>query len=139
MLGYPDKKNGERDNWDNYQKDISKDLEKIINLKKWETIVSHNPDGEYGDIHHKKLNQIINAIVKDKDKLIYFGHYHSKRNISNYYDYLIPIDNQTLNKKKQIIGIYKSENYIQTTFNHMFEYENWISANEWSEELEKIK
>jgi len=138
MLGYPDKTKGQRDNWDKVYKDISNDLDKIINVKDWEQIVVHNPDGEYGHQHHKMLNAMTTNLVKEKKKLYYFGHYYSKKSISKHYDELTPMNDNTLKKKKQIIGIYHSQKFIQTSFDQMFPYENWLSYEEWmSEENEK--
>ena len=138
MLGYPDKTKGQRDNWDKVYKDISKDLDKMITVKDWEQIVVHNPDGEYGHQHHKMLNVMTTNLVKEKKKLYYFGHYSSKKSISKHYDELTPMNDNTLKKKKQIIGIYHSQKFIQTSFDQMFPYENWLSYEEWmSEKNEK--
>lgn len=134
MLGYPDKTNGERDNWDTVKDDISKDLESIVNLKDWNIIVTHNPLGEYGHIHHKMTNTMITELVENKDVLYYFGKYYSKKEITEHYDELYPINGSTYRTKKHIIGLYKSQSFIQTSFNHMFEYENWIKYSDWSEE-----
>lgn len=139
MLGYSEYNNDAKDNWNNYKKNITTDLESILNLKDWQMIITHNKDGEYGDIQHKIINKIVTDKVKDIDKLYYFGTYYNKKNISSYYDYLIPINKDTLKIKKQLIGYYKKDTYIQTMFNHMFEYENWLPANEWSELDEKAE
>lgn len=132
MLGYPDKTNGERDNWDNYRENISVDLEKIINLKEWNMIVTHNPDGEYGHIHHKMTSSLTTDIV-GTDNLYYFGRYYSKKNIGEYYDEMTPISDKYLSKKKKIVGIYKSQKFIQTMFDHMYGYEDFVSATEWGD------
>lgn len=132
MLGYPDKTNGERDNWDSVREDIIKDVEDIINLKEWEIIVTHNPQGEYGHIHHKMTSAITTDIVKDKTKLYYFGRYHSKKKISEYYNTMSPINDKYLKEKKDILGLYRSQFFIQTIFDHMFAYEDWESFEEWS-------
>ena len=36
--------------------------------------------------------------------------------------------------KVRIIGLYKSQSFIQTTFDHMFEHEDWLSYYEWMSE-----
>jgi LmbE family N-acetylglucosaminyl deacetylase len=138
MLGYPDKTNGQRDNWDTVYKDINKDLKDIIDLKDWDLIVVHNPDGEYGHQHHKMLNVMVTDTVTNKKKLYYFGHYYSKKSIGKHYNELTPMKESTLTKKKQIIGIYHSQKFIQTAFDQMFPYENWLTYEEWmSEQNEK--
>lgn len=133
MLGYPDKTNGERDNWDTVRKDIIKDLTDIIELKDWELIVTHNPDGEYGHIHHKMSSAIVTQITDTSDNLYYFGRYHSKKSITNYQEEMVPINDIYLSQKKNIIGLYKSQSFIQTMFNQMYPYEEWVQAKEWSE------
>lgn len=133
MLGYPDKTNGARDNWDSVRKDIIKDIEDIVNLKEWEIIVTHNPQGEYGHIHHKMTSSITTEVVQDKTKLYYFGRYHSKKKISEYYNTMAPINDKYLKEKKEILGLYRSQYFIQTSFDHMFAYEDWESYKEWGE------
>ena len=135
LLGYPDKTNGERDNWDNHRENIKKDLQAIIDLKDWQLIVTHNPDGEYGHIHHKMSSAITTSIVEDKTKLYYFGRYHSKKNIPNYYNSMTPINDKDLKIKKDNIGLYKSQSFIQTAFDHMFAYEDWENYSQWEDEL----
>ena len=134
MLGYPDKTNGERDNWNSSKENMMKDLSAIIDLKDWDVIVVHNPDGEYGHQHHKMASQFVTSLVSDKSKLYYFGHYYSKDNIAEHEDEMSSIDGKTLEKKVRIIGLYKSQSFIQTTFDHMFEHEDWLSYYEWMSE-----
>ena len=137
MLGYPDKTNGERDNWDTVYEDITKDLKKIIKLKDWELIVVHNPEGEYGHIHHKMTSNIVTEIVENKDILYYFGKYYSKKTIRDHYDELVSMSEKTLNTKKKIIGMYHTQDFIQTSFDQMFPYENWVPYTEWMSENEE--
>ena len=130
LLGYPDKTNGERDNWNSSRDGITKDLKEIINLKDWDLIVTHNPQGEYGHQHHKMTSQIMTQVVEDKDKLYYFGRYHSKTRMTNYLDSMTPSDNN-IRKKKDLIGLYRSQSFIQTSFDHMYEYEDWENYYKW--------
>ena len=133
LLGYPDKTNGKRDNWETSREDIIKDLNDIINLKEWSTIVTHNPEGEYGHIHHKMINEFVTNLVPNKENLYYFGKYHPKSTIAEYYNEMTPIEDKYVKTKKQIIGLYKTQLFIQESFSHMFNFEDWIRANEWSE------
>ena len=50
------------------------DLDKIINYKNWKMIVTHNPLGEYGHVHHKMTSGMVTELA-DKDVLYYFGYY----------------------------------------------------------------
>ncbi len=131
MLGYPDKTNGERDNWNTVRDDIAKDLKDIIALKDWNMIVTHNPDGEYGHIHHKMTSKITTDVTTDKNKLYYFGHYYSKSNLINNINDMVPLNDDILKQKKNLIGLYKSQSFIQTYFDQMNPYEEWINYNDW--------
>lgn len=135
MLGYPDKTNGERDNWDTVRESISDDLKKIMDLKDWDLIVTHNPQGEYGHIHHKMTSKLVTDVVDDKEALYYFGRYHSKKKVPLYYSEMAPINDNVLKRKKQIIGLYKSQYFIQTSFDHMFGYEDWENYSAWEGEM----
>ena len=137
MLGYPDVVNLRRDNWETSKDDITKDLNAIINLKEWDLVVTHNPDGEYGHIHHKITNQIVTDLFEDKDKLYYFGNYYTKRAFHKHYDKMLPLTDLQLKKKTRLIGLYKSQIFIQTSFNHMFEFEDWENYYEWGDLNEK--
>ncbi len=140
MLGYPDKTNGERDNWNGCKDDMMKDLEEIINFKDWNVIVVHNPDGEYGHQHHKMASSFVTSLVDDKKKLFYFGHYYSKQTIAEHEDEMSVVDSESLEQKIKLVGIYQSQSFIQTTFDHMYEHEDWLSYDEWMSELnEKSK
>ena len=131
MLGYPETTNGERDNWDTSRQSLTDDLKKIINFKDWEIIVTHNPEGEYGHIHHKLTSEIVTNIINKKQNLYYFGHYYTKKNIAKYYDQMMPISNNNLSIKKNLLGLYKTQQFIQTTFDHIYAYEEWIKSEEW--------
>lgn len=133
MLGYPDKTNGERDNWDSSRDNIKEDLEKIFALKDWKLIVTHNPFGEYGHIHHKMTSELVTDKVINKDNLYYFGTYYSKKNIGKVIKDMPSIDQETLNKKIKILKIYKTQIFIMTAFDQMIEHENWVSYNDWQD------
>lgn len=134
MLGYPDKTNGQRDTWDDWRDKIAADLKDIINLKDWDTIVTHNPDGEYGHQHHKMTSALVTKVTDEKDKLYYFGHYHSKKNLTPYLNEMTPINDKYIKQKKNILGLYVSQYFIQTSFDHMYPYEDWIKYEDWEVE-----
>ncbi len=131
MLGYPDKTNGQKDNWNLVRQSIHEDLEKIINLKDWEIIVTHNPEGEYGHIHHKMTSHMVTESA-NHSKLYYFGKYYTKRSMASL-ETPLPnrIDDELLNKKIEILKMYESQSFIMTMFDQMFPYENWLSYDEW--------
>lgn len=130
MLNYPDKVHGKRDDWKNSRSGITADLEKIMRLKHWDKIVTHNEEGEYGHIHHKMTHNIVKSIYDGgniKGQLYFFGKYYKKKDISLYRDSLISIDEAEKQVKiNQMIEVYKSQSFIKESFGHMFDYENWI-------------
>ena len=129
MLGYPDKTNNKRDDWSKVYDNIVKDIERIIALKKWDTIVTHNEDGEYGHIHHKMTNNIVKSVYENNkitSHLYFFGKYYNKNDIDLYKERLIPIDNNSKDIKiNKMLSVYKSQSFITDYFGHMFNYENW--------------
>lgn len=129
MLSYPDKTKNKRDDWSLVYSSIEKDLEKIMKLKKWNIIVTHNIDGEYGHIHHKMTHNIVKSIYDKKEfsgDLFFFGKYYTKKNIDLYKDKLIKIKSKNKEiKVNKMIEVYKSQSFIKSYFNQMFEYESW--------------
>ena len=122
-LGYTDKFLGHKSKWVTQHKKIEKDIKKIINMKKWTNIVTHNEDGEYGHIHHKKIHNMVAST--NADNIHYFGKYYTKKQIlnkNNLDDY--KLDKQTLNTKKTILRKYKSQDRVIKMFNHMIPYED---------------
>lgn len=130
MLNYPDKVHGKRDEWKKVKPNIKKDLEKIMRLKHWDKIVTHNKQGEYGHIHHKMANRIVTSIYEAgnvKGNLYFFGKYYKKKDIDLYKDDLVSISEKEKRVKiNQMIEVYKSQSFIKNAFGHMFDYENWI-------------
>lgn len=131
ILGYPEYSNNERENWSEYKIAIKDNLNTIINLKEWSTIVTHNPEGEYGSLQHRITSNIVTSISPKKN-LYYFGKYYTKNSIVNHYNELSQINQNILNQKIKLIGMYKTEDYIQTEFSHIYNYEEWIKYKEWS-------
>jgi len=130
-LGYPEYSKDERENWSKYSRYIKEDLSIILNLKEWTNIVTHNPEGEYGSIQHKLISNWITEL-SNKDKLTYFGKYYTKNSILNHYDEFSQLNKNTINQKIKLLGIYKTEDYLQTEFSHIYNYEEWIKYEEWS-------
>lgn len=132
ILEYPDKTFGKRDTWDYVYDDIKDDLDKIINYKEWTLVVTHNPDGEYGHIHHKMTSAIVTDIMKTETKngLYYFGKYYTAKKISGVKDKLDTVDEKYLKiKRDEMIPEYKSQQKVTQGLSHMFPYENWYEAD----------
>lgn len=130
MLNYPDKVNKERTDWKDDYNYIVNDLERIIDYKDWDIIVTHNPKGEYGHIHHKIISNIVTNI-SNKDKLMYFGRYYKKNKVPKD---LNKIEEDILSKKKYIIdNVYKTQKNVLYGMEHIFMYEDLITYKEWGE------
>ena len=128
MLGYPDKVLNIRSNWKEEKNQIYEDLSKIISLKKWDTIVTHNINGEYGHLHHRLLNQIVTDVYNDlnrTDDLYFFGKYYTKSKLSRISIKPTKIDSKLYKEKVRILDIYKSQSFIKEMFGHMYQYEEW--------------
>lgn len=129
MLGYPDVTNKKKDNWKTSYDKIAKDLEDIINSKDWDKILTHNPEGEYGHIHHKMTNKIVTGLAP-KDNLYYFGKYYKPCNLKD--AELTSISEENYNyKMTELVTEYKSQKKAYDLFKHMFKYEKTISYSEW--------
>lgn len=141
ILNYPDlNQNRVKDDWKNVSEGIRKDISKVINYKSWDKIVSHNPEGEYGHIHHKKTNSIVNQVSKQTgtfQKLYYFGKFYS--NDGKFYNKPIlppglPVtySGDVLLKKNSMIDAFTTQkNAIHKYWNQMIPYEEWIKATDW--------
>ena len=128
-LGYPDLVEGKKSEWTDEYDLITRDVKNIINLKEWDKIVTHNPDGEYGHIHHKMTNRIVTGLTNDKSKLYYFNKtystkYYKENNISK------TLDEEMCNKKRELFDkYYKSQ--VGLKVRHLSDYEKVTSYDEW--------
>lgn len=126
MLSYPDKTNGERDDWSIVKKDIEEELNSIIASREWGKIVTHNLKGEYGHIQHKKTNEIVTTLVKQQnkeDQLYYFGDYFKAKNEAGH--------TKTLNKeqskeKVKLLTVYSSQLKTVNKLQHILDYEEIV-------------
>lgn len=135
MLSYPDKTNGEKDNWDTCRDKIQDDLSQIINKKQWDIIVTHNPDGEYGHIHHQMTSDIVTTLSQNlecMDRLYYFGKYVKKKNMDKeeYASCLAEsLASGQLKDKLSLTELYSSQKKVMEHLGHMLPYENWTKAD----------
>ena len=132
MLSYPDLVDGKRSRWDDEWDAISSDIDKILGLKEWDLIVTHNPDGEYGHIHHKMTNKLV-TIYADKSKLYFFGRFHYGK-IPNADKLYRLTDEEFAFKKDKVLPLYVSQYNTIRALSNMIHYESWISYEEWYDE-----
>jgi len=80
-----------------FENKLVDDISKIINSKKWDKIVTHNPIGEYGHIQHKQIFDIVKELTDD------FYIFTKTPEI---------LSSDVLDKKKNILDLYESEQPI---------------------------
>ena len=129
-LGYPDITNNKLNDWSKDYYKIEKDLRKIINYKNWDTIVTHNPAGEFDHPHHKMLSSMISKNA-DKNKLFYFNKFYSDEELENV-DYCVKkINDKELSLKEFLLDNYSSKEQLINDYGKYMVYEKFISYNNW--------
>lgn len=116
--------------------EIYRSLEEIIGYKNWELIITHNPDGEYSHWHHKMCSTIVRDIsmsMKLYDNLYYFGKYMEISEAKNSKSEKIP-EESLLKKEKIIYSSYLTQYWAAKNLEHIFPYENWIKATDWTDD-----
>jgi len=129
MLDYPDKTNGKRNNWNSVYENITNSLKAIIDYKDWDTVVTHNPDGEYGHIQHRMTSKIVTSLA-NKDNLMYFGHYYESKKVPK--DLETISDNNYDIKLNILVPLYASQKIVGP-YGQMLDHEVWILYKNWSD------
>lgn len=127
-LGYTEVISGHAANWHFEYDLIDNELEKIINYKKWNTIVTHNPDGEYGHRHHRWVSNMVTRSAP-KLNLYYFDKYHLDRDKKVL---LSPDEMDLFLKKENYLKVYESQSAIVDNHRNSMIYENFISYYDWN-------
>lgn len=138
ILDYPDKELNIRSRWFGYEDDIKRDISTVLAYKDWSQIVTHNPDGEYGHIHHKKVSRFVTQELRTLEPdgsgiltdgvLWYFGKYYTKEELdgAGMQDQLVKAEDSLLARKEEMLNEYVSQTkVIRKTFDHMLPYEMW--------------
>ncbi len=135
ILSYPDLlANGQRSTWTTERTSIAKDVNTILKYKHWGMVVTHNPNGEYGHIHHKMTSKLVTEEFYKTywgTNLYYFGNWYSKRKLPDMEDSLRKVPEAALEKKLEALKLYKSQKGAVDSNIHMAEYENWVRATDW--------
>lgn len=143
MLSYPDTQElptfirDEDYNWDGCQLAIQSDINLLLHYKKWDTVVTHNPEGEYGHPHHKKLNVYTTNLYKKSPKtakrLMYFGKYYKKEELTDEIKSTLPeINSDLFAIKIKMLQAYESKK--NTCFGwlwHIQSFEDWVYYEDW--------
>lgn len=127
ILNYPDYNNRHKvDRWTKCSKSMMKDLTTLLAYKDWKEVVTHNEQGEYGHIHHKKVHQFVTRCFKKsglKDaKLEYFGKYHGRK-----YKGKTIYSKSEIREKAKVLSLYRSQKRTVKKLSHMNPYENWTT------------
>lgn len=134
LLYYPDKVFGRRDNWEKVEDSIEKDINQIIQWKNWDMIVTHNENGEYGHIHHKKTHDIVVGQYKDLNcniPLYCFGKYYTAKKVSEgKANEENTLSDEKLKAKEKLLSLHLSQERVIEGLSHMNPYENWILYSE---------
>ena len=145
ILEYPDAQGGIRDDWTYQKKGISNDVHTILNYKNWKKIVTYNPEGVTGHIHHKMTYKHVRdeaVRTNQLNKVYYFERFFKKGHIPSYAH---RISNRDLEIKKQEVNLYQSViKDIYKYWYYMLPYEYFIKDSNWylrypvkSKEVEK--
>ena len=135
ILSYPDLlANGQRSTWTTECTSIAKDLNTVLKYKHWGMVATHNPNGDYGHIHHTMTSKLVTEEFYKTywgTNLYYFGNWYSARRLPIMEDSLRKVPEAALEKKLEALKLYTSQKGAVASNIHMAEYENWIRATEW--------
>lgn len=135
VLSYPDAYKFKRVDWKEagLMDYITKDIETVMLYKNWNKIVTHNPEGEYGHIHHIYVNNIISSLY-DKyihnDTLYYFTKYYDKGELYKVDSMLPKLSQQQVEEKMDLLDLYKSQPGAFVKYGQMIKYEKLIKEKD---------
>lgn len=121
-LGYSDKYLIRR-----HYRGVKKRLKKIFKYKKWNLVVTHNPEGEANNFEHKQISEIVSNL--EVSNLYYFGKYYTKKEISKNNMITTLKKKDIKEKESKLIKIYNDKNL--NNHKHMFPFENWIRKEDY--------
>lgn len=130
---------GKSSHWYFARSDIKIVLKMLLTVKEWHKIVTHNPDGEYGNRQNKLLSAIVtrefNKTVRKKspsnDNLFYFGRYCRPAETGKM-EGLTPLSETAVATKTEMLAAYQTRSSPQADFGHMLPYENWVKYTDWT-------
>lgn len=141
IMAYPDvywvtengKKVRYKYEWDDCYDLIQQQINYVVNLKDWKTIATHNPEGDTGHRHHKKIDKMVTDVCKASNKyddLYYFGKYYTEDQI-NKLGIISNLSKEDIEKKQNLmLNNYQSQKYW--LHNPMIPIEKWIKATDWT-------
>lgn len=135
ILPYPDAYKFRRVDWEKagLTSYIAEDIKTVLTYKKWDEIVTHNPEGEYGHIHHIYTNNITTDVYKkyiNKNNLYYFTRYYKKGDLFKVEDELKELPQTEVNEKMDLLDLYASQPGAFVKYGQMIKYEKFINAKD---------
>ncbi len=109
---------------------LKKDIMTVLKYKKWDEVVTHNPDGEYGKYNHQRVSGYVTNAYKELNGklqgLYYFGKFYWGTVPGK------PMDDAIVKRKIELISWYiPTAKGAVEAFKHMLPYENWVAAESW--------
>ena len=140
ILSYPDAYKLERVDWGKagFIPYITEDIKTVITYKKWDEIVTHNPEGEYGHIHHIYTNNITTKVYKkyiNKNNLYYFTRYYKKGDLFKVEDKLKKLPQAEVDAKMDLLDLYASQPGAFVKYGQMIKYEKFINAKDFKNSI----
>lgn len=123
--------------WDYHQLAIQNDINLLLHYKKWDTVVTHNPQGEYGHYHHRKVNKYTTDLYKKSPdcakRFMYFAKYYEKEQMTDAVKSTLPETNAELFEiKVKMLSAYESKHWTCFTWLwHIQPYEQWVYYDDW--------
>lgn len=134
ILNYPDNPNNVKSKWINVKDDIKEDVAYALFYKNYDMVVTHNPQGEYGHMHHRFTSLIVTREcdkLQKSDVLYYFNHYSTPNAIRQSKMKPILNEEQIAQKRAIMEEVYKSQSYAYSLFKEMVPYESFIRSEDW--------
>ncbi len=98
---YPDKR------FQPFSNSLLWDLKRIVQERNWDTILTHNKDGEYGHPHHIQIHNMVKQLVPEL----------------SFFEFDQPLPNDLWQKKLELIGSYISQKEVCKRFFNFAEKE----------------
>ncbi len=103
-----------------------------LNMKDWSKIITHNSEGEYGNIANKIISKKVTDYTSNKEVLYYFSKYYLKEEFKKESIRFYKLNEEEYINKIQYISMLKDLDYVNE-FAHYIPYE---SFQKWGEDNE---
>jgi len=111
---------------------LNNKLKYYLNKKDWLKIITHNQEGEYGNIPNKIISERVTTLLSNKNNLYYFSKYYLEDDFSKESIKYYQLNEEEYLNKIKYISMLKDLDYINE-FKHLLPYESfqkWGDLNE---------